>query len=338
MENLFEEFKSATKTDWKAKATKDLKGKALEDLNWNIDKNITIEPYYTQADINTINHSALLNQQAEWEIGETLFVENEKQANKQLLKVLNEGVNAPVLDVKLKTIDFKTLLENIGLQYITTHFIFEEYNIEIVNELLTYLNANYANAEKIKGTISFSKVNANQHNELKDLIDNSPFLMRHLIIDARPFHTDSVNTSQELNQIKQALTHLKNEHKTLNNRLVIKLSIGKSYFIEIAKIRALKLMLHTMGIENAYLMASFPASSFSDNEHNNLINTSTLAMSAIIGGINHLDCTPPNGKLTRIARNTQLLLKHESHFDQLNDVAQGSYYIETLTKQLLDQL
>ncbi len=64
-------------------------------------------------------------------------------------------------------------------------------------------------------------------------------------------------------------------------------------------------------------------------------------MSATIAGVHSLEVTPfdaafenPTEFSKRIARNVELLLKHESHFDQVVDPAGGSYYMENLTQSI----
>ena len=64
-------------------------------------------------------------------------------------------------------------------------------------------------------------------------------------------------------------------------------------------------------------------------------------MSATIAGVHSLEVTPfdaafesPTEFSKRIARNVELLLKHESHFDQVVDPAGGSYYVENLTQSI----
>lgn len=76
----------------------------------------------------------------------------------------------------------------------------------------------------------------------------------------------------------------------------------------------------------------------------NMLRTQTEAMSATLGGIDSLTVLPydvalkPSDEFSeRIARNQQLLLKEESHFDKIIDPAAGSYYIENLTKELAMQ-
>ena len=76
----------------------------------------------------------------------------------------------------------------------------------------------------------------------------------------------------------------------------------------------------------------------------NMLRTQTEAMSATIAGVDSLTVLPydiayktPDDFSERIARNQQLLLKEESHFDKVTDPAAGSYYIETLTKEIAAQ-
>ncbi|MDR1224901.1 MAG: methylmalonyl-CoA mutase small subunit [Tannerella sp.] len=75
----------------------------------------------------------------------------------------------------------------------------------------------------------------------------------------------------------------------------------------------------------------------------NLLRTQTETMSAAIAGVDSLTVLPydetfkaPDDFSERIARNQQLLLKEECHFDKVVDPAAGSYYVETLTQSLAD--
>jgi len=76
----------------------------------------------------------------------------------------------------------------------------------------------------------------------------------------------------------------------------------------------------------------------------NMLRTQTESMSATLGGVNSLTVLgydviykQADDFSERIARNQQLLLKEESHFDKVTDPAAGSYYIETLTNEIAAQ-
>lgn len=132
------------------------------------------------------------------------------------------------------------------------------------------------------------------------------------------------------------------------------MGVGGNYFMEIAKFRAAR-MLWAM-IVKAYAPACDCAakmrvhaetSTFNKtiyDAHVNLLRTQTEAMSATIAGvdsltINGFDVTYKESDdfSERIARNQQLLLKEESHFDKVTDPSAGSYYIENLTNSIAEQ-
>lgn len=130
--------------------------------------------------------------------------------------------------------------------------------------------------------------------------------------------------------------------------------VGGNYFMEIAKFRAAR-MLWAMMVKAyepkcdcaAKMHIHAETSLFNKtvfDAHVNLLRTETEAMSAAIAGVDSLTVRPfdvtykPSDDFSeRIARNQQLLLKEESHFDKVADPAAGSYYIENLTANIADQ-
>ena len=78
---------------------------------------------------------------------------------------------------------------------------------------------------------------------------------------------------------------------------------------------------------------------------NDMIRHTTKAMSAILGGCNAISISPGQHleeKRTvsskRIARNISLILKEEAYFNKVNDPSAGSFFIEALTKQLVEKV
>jgi len=129
------------------------------------------------------------------------------------------------------------------------------------------------------------------------------------------------------------------------------MAVSSNYFMEIAKFRAARMLW--ANIVKAY----HPECSCSErmllhaitsrwnmtvyDPHVNMLRGTTEAMSASIAGVHSLEVLPfdaayetPTEFSERIARNVQLLLKHESHFDEVVDPAGGSYYIENLTQSI----
>ncbi len=123
---------------------------------------------------------------------------------------------------------------------------------------------------------------------------------------------------------------------------------GSNYFMEIAKLRAARLLWSL--IADSYNPAD--SHSFRMKMHCvtskwnttfydpcvNMLRTQTEAMSAVLGGTDSLTVNPfdiafrnPGEFSERIARNQQLILKNEAHFDKVADPSSGSYYLEKLT-------
>lgn len=139
-------------------------------------------------------------------------------------------------------------------------------------------------------------------------------------------------------------------------RIRFEMGIGSNYFMEIAKFRAVRwlwALIVKANDENAseratkavvHAETSFWNKSIYD-AYVNLLRTMTETMSATIAGVHSVNVNPfdkhynPKGTdfSRRIARNQQLLLKEESHFDKVVDPAGGSYYIEHLTQAIAEQ-
>ena len=141
-----------------------------------------------------------------------------------------------------------------------------------------------------------------------------------------------------------------NRIESITKPIVFEVAVGTNYFFEIAKLRALRLLFNLIAKEyNHTLECNIIVSPTKRNktlyDYNvNMLRTTTECMSAIIGGANAIANLPydalyhkDNEFGDRIARNQLLILKNESYFDKVNNPADGSYYIETLTNQLAEK-
>lgn len=133
-------------------------------------------------------------------------------------------------------------------------------------------------------------------------------------------------------------------------RFQFNVAVGTDFFAEMAKLRALRLLwsrvLTAAGVApeltGAFIHARTARRCQANlDPHVNLLRSTTSAMSAVMGGADSLHVTPfdaevgrPDRFSRRIARNVQLILAHECHFDQVTDPAGGSWYVESLTRDL----
>ena len=134
-------------------------------------------------------------------------------------------------------------------------------------------------------------------------------------------------------------------------KLRFSFSVSSNYFMEIAKFRAARMLWANIvkgygPAKNCACKMQIHAETSKWNQtvydpYVNMLRGTTEAMSAAIGGVYSLEVTPfaasfenPTEFSKRIARNVELLLKNESHFDQVVDPAGGSYYVENLTQSI----
>lgn len=137
-------------------------------------------------------------------------------------------------------------------------------------------------------------------------------------------------------------------------RLSFFFAIGMNFFMEIAKLRAARLLWTRIMQEfdpkdprSLMLRTHCQTSGVSLQEqdpYNNVIRTAYEAMSAALGGTQSLHTNAldeaialPTDFSARIARNTQLILQEETGITHVVDPLAGSYYIENLTAELADK-
>ncbi|WP_295199744.1 methylmalonyl-CoA mutase family protein [uncultured Chryseobacterium sp.] len=132
------------------------------------------------------------------------------------------------------------------------------------------------------------------------------------------------------------------------DQLIFRLSLGAGYFFEMAKLRAFRLVFNQLSKEYGkddipYIFAetSLRNKSVADQE-NNLIRSSLELASAMIGGAdavfsnNYLvDRSTENSE--EISFKQQIVLAYESIINVFEDAANGSYYVEDLTRQIAEK-
>ncbi|MEH3102385.1 MAG: methylmalonyl-CoA mutase [Sphingomonas phyllosphaerae] len=136
-------------------------------------------------------------------------------------------------------------------------------------------------------------------------------------------------------------------------RLSFFFAIGMNFFMEIAKLRAARVLWHRVMTQlgakderSKMLRTHCQTSGVSLTEqdpYNNVMRTTIEAMAAMLGGTQSLHTNAldeaialPTDFSARIARNTQLVIQEETGMTNVVDPLGGSYYVEALTKRLVD--
>jgi len=375
--SLFSEFSPTNKAVWKQQVIKDLKGKDFnKTLVWQTTEGIEMQPYYTAEDLTDTRLGELYSIQKKtlgWLNIPVVLFENEALTNTKTLTLLQQGADAIHLDlsqVDIHKIEFTKLLNGIKLSQTPVYFQTNSQDIALINALqkvVPYQMKGGCVNDGLGRWMQTGKWQTDHFTDLSTLLlrSQSAPLFRTVCVSSHSFHNAGANAVQELAFTLASavtyidkLTDLEIPVDVALQKVYFSISVGTHYFMEIAKLRALRYLWEK--VEAQFRVAdplTFPPSTFSAfihaqtstfydaalSPHTNMIRATTEAMSAVIGGCDALSVhsydasfQPSDEFSERIARNISIVLKEEAHLDKVADPAAGSYYIESLTLQLID--
>ena len=305
-----------------------------------------------------------------WFVRQDIDAEDAKAANAKALDILNKGVDSlgfkiPGGNVSKETI--ATLLEGILPQYVELNFqTCQRHCVELAEILVAYFKEKGYPMADLKGSINFdpiSKILCKGKDTSAALQFAKPLIealkelpgYKCINVNSAALNNAGAYIYQELGyalawgaEYLNILTEAGVEATEAAKRIKFNMGVSDNYFMEIAKFRAARMLwaqivkqyepkcdcacqMHVCAYTSEYNQTLF-------DSYVNLLRSQTETMSAAIANVDSIVVTPfdkpyetPTEFAERIARNQQLLLKEEAHFDKLVDVAGGSYTIEHLT-------
>jgi methylmalonyl-CoA mutase len=315
---------------WKEKIIKELKENSdkvifkneIEGISFDITEKQTFS--FEVSDKRTSN---------DWKNCFYIDVIEEKTANSICLNALMSGADSLFLNIKKNTIDWAILSKGIEFDYISTRIKFSSF--EGLNSFLAFKSA-HPNIQFLVDPLTY-------HENLKEF--DFGFLL-----NGFELQQIGANTWQEAGILLSTFHELLIQDKN-QNTFHVHLGIGSNYFVEIAKIRAIKWLFNhlctTYNISEPKLIFSaetgFVNKSLKD-PHTNLLRQSTEAMAALTSGISELTIRPydefsESGSshfTRRMALNISNILKEESYFDFVKDPLKGSNVVELLTQEIIE--
>lgn len=354
---LFDSFPPVSKEQWVKQVIKDLKGKSFEEtLTYTTPDGILVSPFYTQEDGTPAEGFKPLFAHTDWEVCAEIDGTNEQEGNKQLLYALNTGATAIICYVYAQA-NLSQLLHEVQLQHINTQFVIEGDVQFFINNLNTHLKQKETDATpsvalNIDPIEQLMRTGNWRNNEESDYLELAQAIAWNgtLCINGNVYQQAGAPPAYEIGCLLAHVNILLQSlyAKQLTPKVIqLNVAIGADYFIEIAKLRAIRkvfaLLFKEHGIKVELLIhaetSTLNMTLF--DEYNNLLRATTAAMAASIGGCNSLFVKPfdalrqtGNQVAERLSRNVQLILKEESYLNQMADVAAGSYFIEYLTEEL----
>ncbi|BAO56492.1 methylmalonyl-CoA mutase subunit beta [Nonlabens marinus] len=366
--HLFDEFQPVSEAAWKQKIQMDLKG---ADYNQTLvtatAESINIKPIYhaDSAPVMDIPNRGTSNN--DWYISQKIYCGNARAANKKALNALNRGAEGILLDIPNADIDLTVLLKDLPEEGLQVHPRFID--LEFLKKLHGFRPKAYVHLDPIHQLAAQGNWFKNQEQDLKSY---SEFLttfngyFSNITINTSTYEKAGATTTQELAyyaaHLNEYLNHYcdtgKEHDKDIytafakaNKRINIDTTIGSNYFMEIAKYRAYRILTKTLGkaygIDNlgCYITATPSLRNKSLLDYNvNLLRTTTECMSAVLGGADTVHNLPYDAFFNkenefgdRIARNQLLILKEEAYLNKVANAADGTYYINSLTKELSEK-
>lgn len=353
---LFDAFNSISSKQWKQKIQFELNGADYnESLVWNSPEDIQVKPFYHKDEFTKA--FPVSTKATQFKICQNIFVYDFEKSIERALDSLNRGADSLRFTIEDEAIDITKLLEKLPLDNIPVHFHLRFISIDFVKKIDAFAKKNnaslFCNMDPIgqlaKDGNWFTTKEKNNFETL-NLLSKEATSVSLLSINTALYQNAGANMVQQIAYSLGQANEYFNRIEAISQPIVFEVSVGTNYFFEIAKLRALRLLFNLIAKEyNHNLDCNIIASPTKRNktlyDYNvNMLRTTTECMSAIIGGADSIANLPydalyhkDNEFGDRIARNQLLILKNESYFDKVNNPADGSYYIESLTNQLAEK-
>ncbi|WP_234734943.1 methylmalonyl-CoA mutase family protein [Tellurirhabdus bombi] len=371
---LSEAFSAADAAQWKQQIIADLKDREWDTLRWQTLEGFSLEPFYTATDVDATppehQRGLLTKQSPGWLTLPEISFDEAKATNRRLHEWFTKGADGALIDIRsnpdLSLTDLSHLLNGLKMSETPLWFRGNAQAGELAQALgllLPYqlkggiIDDAFAHwlQTGIKPDTALEAIAAATHQTL----DSGQF--RTATVSSHAFHNAGATATQELAFTLSALTDLYDyltetglTLKQLVPKTLVSLSVGTSYFMEIAKLRALRILLsrfiqafNSPLDPTSFFMIHSQTSPFYEAAaipYTNLLRATTETMSAVIGGCDAITVRPYDAVLgatssfsDRIALNISTLLKEESYLNKVSDPAAGSYYLEHLTTQLVDK-
>ena len=308
-----------------------------------------------------------------WYVRQNIVVDDPKVANAKALDILNKGIDSlgfriPGKQVSKETVE--TLLDGIFCDIIEVNFATcPKHSLELAQIFVEFFAKKGYDKEKVVGSIEFDPMQkmVMKGKDVTPVLEVAPKLVealkeypnfRCIAVSSDALNNAGAYIVQELgyalawgNEYLQQLVDAGVDADLAAKSIKFNMGVSENYFMEIAKFRAARLLwaqivkqYEPKSDEACKMIVNASTSEYNQtlfDSYVNLLRSQTEAMSAALGSVHSMVVTPfdaPYEEATdfseRIARNQQLLIKEESHFDRIVDPSAGSYYIEHLTDAL----
>jgi len=416
MKNKMAEFPKKSLKDWTDLATKECRGKPLENLTVNTPEGISVKPLYTSADLDGLEHmdsmpgmapfvrgpKATMYAGRPWTVRQYAGFSTAEESNAFYRKNLEGGQTGLSVAFDLATHrgydsdhprvvgdvgkagvaidsveDMKILFDSIPLEKMSVSMTMNGAALPVMAMYIVAAEEQGVSPEQLAGTL--------QNDILKEFMVRNTYIYppepsmrivsdiiaytashmpRYNSISISGYHMQEAGATcaQELAYtIADGIEYVRAaidsglDVDAFAPRLSFFFGIGMNFFMEVAKLRAARLLWSTLMAEkfspknekSLMLRTHCQTSGVSltaDGPYNNIVRVTIEALAAALGGTQSLHTNSfdealalPTDFSASIARNTQLVLQEETGITDVVDPLAGSYYVESLTASLVDE-
>lgn len=353
--SLFENFNSISDDEWRNKVIQDLKGKDFQTtLVWEDENNIHHQPYYRKSateENETI--SRIENSQSKapsWRFVRE-FSSTTESLEKQVRKAKSEGIDEAVINNIEDFKQAKALFSESIKEVPHLHLYLKKIDHEAPTKTIF--------CDPIGEMVKQERIDTQEMKALKNLFQkrlNQLNPDNFLLVNGSIYKNAGATIVDELAltlhhavEYLDQLTEAGYRADAIARSFTFKLGFGMSYFSEIAKARAFRYLIQK--VYQAYKVEAKvrvwgEASSYYHSHkdpYNNLVRLTTQCMSAAVGNCDLISLPAfdnwesPSNLGNRMSKNISLILKEESYFNKVQDMAKGSYYLETLSHDIANK-
>lgn len=321
-------FTNQTKEEWKLRVQKELKERPLSDIQLEVGADLALDPLYTADEIES--YVPIRWGSGDWKIVESFTLDLNtalEEFNAIILKSLEGGCQVIQLDIRDgKNLNFEVLFKDVKFELIDTVI---SCSSAIKNDLESFFQ-NYFD--------KFSDHLLDQHVRFKSDLTS-------LVCGSQE---DSMTELK--NTLSQIVSWVNSEEQNDWGRLIIDCNIGNHVGLEIAKLRALKLLVYAVADKFNMPLDDFPTihasikKSVIEKDLEVMIELTTKTFTSVMAGCDTIEIDwefntemelGEIGK-RRLTRNIQWFLKLESGLHKQPDMTAGSYWIEKATQTLFE--
>ena len=376
-EKLFNEFAPIPTEKWEEIINKDLKGADYEKkLVWRTNEGFKVRPYYRAENLDDLNYLDVMPAEFpytrgtkadsnDWEIVQNVTETEPAKANEVALASIKGGATMISFTMQgVKTAqDLATLLAGLDLTKVGVQFTRPQGRaVQLTKDFIAYLEANHIDKAAVKGGIAYDGISCClRHGKFPtsekaamdtaiELVNLTADMPNFKVVNVRgiQMHNGGATIVQELGYTlgiaNEYLAYATSNGLTVEQmakKMEVTLSIASNYFMEIAKLRAFRLLWATMVSQYqpkcdcaCKVRINSVASSWNKTLYDpyvNMLRTTTEGMAASLGGADTIALQPfdvafkhDDDFSRRISRNVQIILKEESYFNKVVDPAAGS--------------